>query len=474
MRRYRADRLLQEEFQALRVRVLRAVRGRLRARGIHLDLSDLDGAYALAWQGLHAAVLEGQEIDSPLGWLVLVTFRRALDEARTHRLPGRSAAAQAVEDLEASSGAPAAGRERDLAGELDDRIALDQLFEGLSARLTLRERQAATLCYLQGLSRAEAAAQMGISKGRMRKLMEGRGAGDPGVCQKLGALARTIESGAWCESQGSLMRALAYGILKPGGERHRLALRHHSRCPACRAYVLSLRGLAGVLPPALMPRGPLAALLGHTHQRLHLASAARHAAERSPSGRGAGGAGYAAGASGAAGATSAAGGGWLFAGGPLGAKLAVGCLIALGVGGGCLALDGGAHREGQAVHRPLSHHDRSARAYSSAASAYSSSPEAGPVSAPLTRDRYTVSTQPGAVKASREFGPEQSPAKGSLSSGASASAMLARVVPSSSARLSSTGRAASQPSAGRAVVATAPQVPSPQEDRAAEREFSPG
>ena len=46
-------------------------------------------------------------------------------------------------------------------------------------------------------------------------------------------------------------------------------------------------------------------------------------------------------ASGAAGAGGAAGGGWLLGAGPLGAKLAVGCLLALGVGAGCVALDAG-------------------------------------------------------------------------------------------------------------------------------------
>ena len=35
-----------------------------------------------AWQGLYAAVLDGQEIANPAGWLVLVTFRRAIEEQR--------------------------------------------------------------------------------------------------------------------------------------------------------------------------------------------------------------------------------------------------------------------------------------------------------------------------------------------------------------------------------------------------------
>jgi hypothetical protein len=61
---------------------------------------------------------------------------------------------------------------------------------------------------------------------RMRKLMDGQGAGRPGVAGKVGELADTIRAGGWCDEQGSLMRGLAYGILDPNGERYRLALIH--------------------------------------------------------------------------------------------------------------------------------------------------------------------------------------------------------------------------------------------------------
>ena len=155
--------------------------------------------------------------------------------------------------------------------------------------------------------------------------MEGRGAGDPGVAGKVGELARVIDDGEWCDSQGSLMRALAYGILDRDGERYRLALNHHRGCSSCRAYVVSLRGLAVALPPTLLPGA-----------RLALAGLA-----------GAGG-GAGTGASGAAGVSGAGGGGLAFAGAPIGAKLAVGCLMAVGVGAGCVAL--------QPADHPPAHH----------------------------------------------------------------------------------------------------------------------
>ncbi|TMK97729.1 MAG: sigma-70 family RNA polymerase sigma factor [Actinobacteria bacterium] len=353
LRRYRAERLLREEFERLQQCVTARVAGRLRRRGVHLDGSDLGACYAQAFQGLYAAALDGEEVADPSAWLTLVTFRRAIDEHRA-RVRGRELCA------------PGAEEHGDLAAALDDRARLRQLFEGLRVRLSSRELQAASLCYLQGLTRAEAAARMGVSQARMRKLMDGR-PGRPGVAAKVGSLLHTISTGAWCHEQASLMRGLAYGVLDPAGERYQLAVMHRRECPACRAYVLSLRGLAAALPPA-----PLALHLalgaGTAGGALHGLSAGASDAVRAGVGQGASsgstiGAAPAAttGAVSASGAFGAgAGGGWLLAGGPA-AKLAAGCLLALGVGAGCIALGtstpsvrrqaaGAAHRASHAAH----------------------------------------------------------------------------------------------------------------------------
>ena len=85
VRRYRAERMLRQEFEGLRGRVLGTVRGRLRTSGVSLDASDLEACYAQAWQGLYAAMLAGEEIANPTGWLALVTFRRAIEEHRSRR-----------------------------------------------------------------------------------------------------------------------------------------------------------------------------------------------------------------------------------------------------------------------------------------------------------------------------------------------------------------------------------------------------
>lgn len=247
LRRYRAERLLRKDFEGMRSKVLTVVRSQLRGAGIGLAAADLEACYAQAWHGLYASVLEGEQIENPAGWLVRVTFRRAVDERRAARARG-------VVEGEGKGSYPLVSHgPQDWASELDDKARLRHVFEGLRTRLGPREREAATLCYLQGLSRAEAAERMGVSEARMRKLMEGGGAGRQGVAAKMGELLDTVAAGGWCEEQGSLMRAYAFGILDPEGERQALAVAHCSECPACRAHVASLRGLASVLPLPLLP-----------------------------------------------------------------------------------------------------------------------------------------------------------------------------------------------------------------------------
>jgi len=419
LRRYRAERLLRADFERLRAGVIATVRGRLAAVGASLDQSDLDACYGQAWQGLYAAVLDGQQIANPAAWLTLVTFRRSIEELRARRSlhRGRAARETGTGSPLGRATAPAEGSEDpDLAAELDDRIRLRQLFEGLQGRLSSREREAAVLCYLQGLPRSEAAARMGISEARMRKLMDGQGLARPGVAHKVGALAETIRAGAWCEEQGSLMRGLAYGILDPDGERYRLAQIHSDECPACRAYVLSLRGLAAVLPPVLLPWSLGAQALMHARAAIgahpSAAGQARAAGACGHAGSGVGGA--LSGAS-AAGAGGAAGGGWLWAGGSLSTKLAVGCLVALGVGAGCVGFTDGLHSKRDPVRRSASSAIRSPAKPPYAGAPRESRPAEGERGVPHLNGAVSASagSTPAlspAARAAREFGPERAPA----------------------------------------------------------------
>ena len=461
LRRYRAERLLKSEFEGLQGRVLATVGRRLRGAGVELDLGDIECCYAMAWQGLYTAVLDGQQIDNPAGWLVTVTFRRAIEEhrarARTHRGSSEPDAMPAGE--------------RDLAAELDDRARLRQLFEGLRGALSAREREAAVLCYLQGLPRAQAAARMGISEARMRKLMEGRGPGRPGVAGKVGALVETIRDGSWCEEQGSLMRGLAFGILDPKGERYQLALLHRSECPACRTYVSSLRGLAAVFPPLLLPGGLGAAALG--------AGGASGAGASAGAGtqlghgvRGTLSASSSAGAGGA-GAGGAVGGGWLVAGT---GKLALGCALALGVGSGCIALDIGTHSHAPAHRHRLQARSsaRSSRVDSHLLHDYAalSTPATSGLSATSSHTAPAAQLTP-AGKASREFGLE-SPSSPTAPAAAKPTITtrhqaLARI--SSSSAAAPSGATDFSPSSSSSSAAV---TPSPSGSAQAAREFSPG
>lgn len=502
LRRHRAERLLREQFESLRGHVLASVRRRLRAGGVRLDEADLEAAYAQAWQGLYAAVLEGEQIISPVAWLSLVTHRRALDEHRA-RTRAHAVGALALQQLAPAGAARPQGARlapqaraltRDMSEELDDRVRLRQLFEGLRGRLDSREREAATLCYLQGLSRADAAARMQLSERRMRKLMEGRGPGRPGVAAKVGAIVRTISENGWCEEQGSLMRAFAFGVLDPHGERHRLAAAHSAECPACRAYVASLRGLAAVLPPVLLPGGLAASLLAcaGAGARAGVGAGAGGAAATSTSagtsaGAGAAGAGSGAGAggaagvltaSGAAGAGGAAGGGWLLGAGPLGAKLAAGCLLALSLGAGCVL---GAHHGVEHKSRPTGHARSRTLAPLAASLASSPAPDdpaatASPSAQADTRAVLRERADQGlplspAARASREFGPEQAPAGGQAATARApvpAASIASRAPAASAGATAGAGTAAEQPASGSV------QAPAAGDSVAAEREFTPG
>jgi DNA-directed RNA polymerase specialized sigma24 family protein len=435
LRRYRAERLLRQEFGGLRKEVLGSVRGRLRARGVQLDRGDLEACYAVAWQGLYAAIAAGEEIANPAGWLTVVTFRRAIDEHRSapRRTPAERAAA-----------------EPDLAAALDDRARLRQLFEALRGRLNGRECEAASLCYLQGLTRAQAAERMGISEARMGKLMEGRGPGRPGVAGKVGELLEAISGGEWCEQQASLMRGLAFGILDPGGERYRLARLHQRECPACRAYVLSLRGLAAVLPPLPLPWG------------LGLGPTPTHAAAGASAGTGT------ISASGAAGAGGAAGGGWLV-GGSVGAKLAVTCVLALSVG--CVALTVAPHHAAASNRRRLHREAPVRSAYiagtvqSVTGSTQLGGTSAGRPSITAARGvsraaRAAAAQRVSARHAQREFGPEQPAAAGATTPATSPASVTARAA---------SHRSQSSSTAGEELPTPAPAGPPSH----AEREFGP-
>lgn len=228
----RVETEVERDYARLKPEILRTVRGKLAAAGAPIDDSDLDASYNQAWHALYAELRAGVEIANRKGFLVQLTYRRAVDELRAAR---RARPAGAGEPDEA-------GADPDLDGLLDDRIRLRQLVQGLRERLGGRELRAAALCYVHGYSRPEAAQALGVGRRRMEKIMDS-------ASKEVTALVGELRSGEWCESRRSLIGAYALGLLDAGGERRRLAEEHLRDCPACRHRVLCMRGLAAVAPP---------------------------------------------------------------------------------------------------------------------------------------------------------------------------------------------------------------------------------
>ncbi len=270
-----AERVMEREYEQLRRPTLAAVRARLAGQRLRFDDADLDAFYNQAWHGLYEQLVRGEQVENRAGFLVQAAYRRSIDELRRQH-PDRQAP-----DVDPD----ATQQEVDLAQTLDDRRRLTGLMEGMRDRLSERECQAAALCYLHGYSRPEAAQALGLAPKRMEKLMDG-------VSQKIGGLVEEIDSGSWCESRSSLMKAYAFGVLDTEGERYQLARAHLSECSACRRYVRSLRGMGAIVPPVVLPLAALSAL------GIGGAAAGGGASSGSGSGGGAGAGGAGAGAGG--------------------------------------------------------------------------------------------------------------------------------------------------------------------------------
>jgi DNA-directed RNA polymerase specialized sigma24 family protein len=278
LRRKRADDLLARDYEALRATVSAGARAQLARKNVYFDSADIEAFYNQAWHGLHTELAAGRTITNHAGWLVTVTTRRALDEYRKLHRDRHADGAEAADQ----------GTDADFAAQLDDAAKLRAFIEGMRDRLSVRECQAATLCYLQGLTRPDAAQVLGVEPKRLEKIMDG-------VSRKVGEFVRAIEEGLWCEARGSLMRAFAFGILDPGGRRYERAREHLDACTGCRAYVRSLRGLGALVPPVALPRGdaPEAGLLDHLADWLRDAKQAIHGLLGGPAPEMAGGSGLA-------------------------------------------------------------------------------------------------------------------------------------------------------------------------------------
>jgi DNA-directed RNA polymerase specialized sigma24 family protein len=231
-----ADEVIGTEYDAFKDEVTRTVAGKLGASKIRFADLDMDGFYNQAWYGLYTKLQDGQQIDNRKGLLIQMTYRRAIDEYRTLH-PDRQADPVVLETL---------GVDNPIEETIDQQQEFKHFVEGMRSELNQRELQAATLCYVYGLSRPEAAEQVGVRPKRMEKIMDE-------VSRKMRPVLASIKEGTWCEDRAVLINQFALGALDPEGADYREAIDHLEDCPGCRRHVMGTRGLTAVtIPSALM------------------------------------------------------------------------------------------------------------------------------------------------------------------------------------------------------------------------------
>ncbi len=383
--REQAEQVLSREYEELRSGTIRALRGKLATSGGSFDDRDLDAFYNQAWHGLYLRLAEGEVVENHAGFLVNASYFRAIEELRRVR-PERRADGVDLATV---------GIETDVDAQLDDHVQLTQFMEGMRDRLTERERQAATLCYIHGCTRPQTAQALGVSPKRMEKLMDG-------VSRKIGALVADIRDGSWCESRDSLMKAYAFGVLDPDGERWQLASAHLRECPGCRRYVRGLRGIGAIAPPIGLPLAAMALIGGGAAGSGAAASGAGGQTTGAGASTGAGAGGSSSGAAAAGGVAS--GGGGI---GAAGAAVAATAVVAA-AGLGAFALVGRGEDKQQVPPRPP-------------AAVVTSPPSAAPpASAPTTTPKAKAKKKKSETsKSSSSSGPDQSAASAPADSVAS-------------------------------------------------------
>lgn len=277
-----ADEVIGAEYDAFKDEVTRTVAGKLGASKIRFADLDMDGFYNQAWYGLYTKLQDGQQIENRKGLLIQMTYRRAIDEYRTLH-PDRQADPVVLETL---------GVDNPIEETIDQQQEFRHFVEGMRSELNQRELRAATLCYVYGMSRPEAAEQVGVRPKRMEKIMDE-------VSRKMRPVLASIKEGTWCEDRAVLINQFALGALDPEGADYREAIDHLEGCPGCRRHVMGTRGLTAVtIPSALMLFALTGAAVGAG--AAGAAAAGSSAAGGSSAGGGAAAAGTGAGLGGAA------------------------------------------------------------------------------------------------------------------------------------------------------------------------------
>jgi DNA-directed RNA polymerase specialized sigma24 family protein len=124
----------------------------MRRRQLYVDATVLDAAYCEAWYQLHEKLAHGATIENMVGWLVVATRSRAVDDARTQARPTELPLAGTLAD----------GAE-DPSIIVERRVEFLRRLELALGRMTAREREAFELCRVVGVSRADAGRLLGVT-----------------------------------------------------------------------------------------------------------------------------------------------------------------------------------------------------------------------------------------------------------------------------------------------------------------------
>jgi RNA polymerase sigma factor (sigma-70 family) len=210
--------------------VRNVVRRKLYWGRLPIDESDVEALCNQAWEELHKKAARGEYIPCVEPYWITIALRRAIDELRRNG-PAR----RHVIDVDFL----AAEEEVDMATMIDNKARIRAFLEAMREYLSDVELNAIRLCRIEDLSRPEAAITLGVSDRRIQKIADK-------ATSKLAEPIELIREDRWCSHQMVKVRALAAGMLTPGGQHHLLAMAHLKHCSACRFHYLKLsRGASG-------------------------------------------------------------------------------------------------------------------------------------------------------------------------------------------------------------------------------------
>jgi DNA-directed RNA polymerase specialized sigma24 family protein len=280
---HRASRLVDENYDRLKIEVIQTVESRLIAEH-HVKMArvDVEAGYNVAWHNIWKKVSKGEQVRKLTGFLVDTTYLRALDIYRTRH-----------EGQHADADVSLQPHHADVADVVDDQLRLERLLGSLQTSLTEREQKGILLCIVHGYSRQEAAEALEMKLSVFKRVMDT-------ATRKLAVVTGEVETrGCGDEEWRRAVAAFAVGDSATEAERVRVEA-HVEGCGRCRRYVAGLRGFQGLFPPvglSALHFGPagIAGLLARAARRIHrLIFGAGHSTTAAGSGA-AGGAGWAGG-----------------------------------------------------------------------------------------------------------------------------------------------------------------------------------